>query len=269
MFKYMINNMRTFMLVTGFFCVLVFSATNSTKADTKVDMHVVQPGTTNWGQWQCDPAGSAADDFLRWPDATAQVQIKQQDDKTHLKIKIHNAAPDKLWTVWFIHAAIGVHPLRNGFSPVTAMANPSEIAELIGGTPHENLILSLDDFGDRSGTGQGNHAGFPNAPNAFFTDSNGNGKFDKVLDFPVIKGAYPYQETAFFIKDAFGVDVTGMQPAPNTVIPNIARIAIVSHCVDDAAHGLESYTDERWFQLRVNPFEVDGDIDSDDDSDSD
>ncbi len=251
------------MFFAGFLIALAFLAANNTKADTKVDMYVVQPGTTNWGQWQCDPEGSADDDFLRWSNATAQVQIKQKDDKTHLKIKVHNAAPDKLWTVWFIHAQVGVHPLKNGFSPVTAMANPSEIVELIGSTAHENLIPSLEPFGDQSGTGQGNHTGSPNAPNAFFTDSQGNGTFDKVLDFPVIKGAYPYQETASFIEDAFGVVIAGMTPAPNTVIPNVARIAIVSHCVDDAAHGLDSYTDERWFQLRVNPFEEDGDSDDD------
>ena len=91
MFKYMINNMRTFMFVVCFSVALVFLAANITKADTKVDMYVIQPGETNWGQWQCDSGGSPEDDFLRWPDASAQVNIKQKDDKTHLKIIVNNA----------------------------------------------------------------------------------------------------------------------------------------------------------------------------------
>lgn len=274
MFNYMINNKR---FVAAFVGVLALFAASNAAADSRgkagdkggtVLMHAWEPGTTNWGQWQCDPNGAIDDDFLRWPDATATVHLKQKDDKTHLTIKVRDAAPNVLWTVWFLHTAGGrtpAFPSPLTGSRVTPMANPSEIPELIASTPHEGLIPELEEYGDFSSTGFGigetgpfgDHEGLENAPNVFFTDKHGKGTYKKVLDFPLIKGAYPYNEAASFIYDVYGVDIQGMMPAPTNFAPGSPRMAIVSHCYDDRAHGLLSYSDERWFALRVNPFELD------------
>jgi len=241
----MFRQMNSFILVTGLVVVSALFAAITVDANP-VKMHVVQPGEKNWGAWRCVPNGSAKDTVHPFPKATATVEVKQTDDRTFLRMEVRNAAPNRLWSVWFLHIG-SKNPLR-GRSPVTAMVNPSEVPKAIKATPVKDLIAPLKPYGDPKSKGT------QATSDLFRTDSRGNGAWEKWMNFTVIKGAYPYNEAGRFIKKSFGVSIKGLKPLPTSYLPNRTKISIVSHCVDNAGHGLTSYKDERWFQLRKNPF---------------
>jgi hypothetical protein len=213
----MFKNIEVFKLAAIFAGILLLFAANGVKADP-VKIHVIQPGEKNWGAWRCVPNGSAKDTVHPFPNATSTIEVKQINDRSHLKIQVRNAAPNRLWSVWFLHIG-SFNPLRGRKTPVMAMVNPPEIVKAIKATPVEDLMPALKPYGDTKSKGT------QDTSDLFRTDSRGNGEWEKWMNFAVIKGAYPYHETSKFIKKEFGVTIKGLKPLP-----------------------------KRWFQLRKNPF---------------
>ncbi len=242
----MLKNTRVFQIVGVFAGIFLLSAANGVKAGP-VFFDVIQPGEKNWGAWRCVPNGSAKDTVHPFPNATSTIEIRQINDQSHIKIKVRNAAPNRLWSVWFLHIG-SFNPLRGRKTPVMAMINPPEIVKAIKTTPVVDLVKALKPYGDAKSKGT------QDTSDLFRTDSQGNGEWEKWMNFTVIKGAYPYNETSKLIKKAFGVTIKGLKPLPTSYKPNRTKISVVSHCDDDAGHGITSYKDERWFQLRKNPF---------------
>ena len=147
---------------------------------------------------------------------------------------MQDVAPNTLYTIWLLHEEL--NPLTVD-RPFTALANPSDIAQLATYTPDAALSPAAQGLGLVGDDG----TGLPNAINGFRTDGDGEGGIELELDFPLIKGAYQYQEFDVSLK----ANATG-----NTQVLNGWLLIIVSHCVDDKAHGLvdqNTGTDETWF----------------------
>ncbi len=159
-----------------------------------------------------------------WPNSSAKANIRQSDGKTKIAVKIKNSVPDVFWTVWIRLA--GNSPLAvSGMSQMgsTPLAPVAAIRDLSRVTPDGNLSLSVFPLGSGDdGTGS------DNVINGFFTDRDGNGQLKTTLDYPLIKGAIPFY---LFLNNLSPIAI-GADP----VFPFTLRI--VSHCEDNAGHGL-------------------------------
>ncbi|ETW92640.1 MAG: hypothetical protein ETSY2_52920 [Candidatus Entotheonella gemina] len=160
--------------------------------------------------WYCKHPVSVADLLTQ----IRTLRIDQANGQTALTINVVQAAPRTVFTVWLLLYAP---------NPVTAMsatplANISDFASLAAMTPDTAFTPGAQDAGLAGDNGEGELE----SANRFWTDRSGNGWFDIVVDFPLVRGAYPFQ--AFDSRFA---------PVPNHEIP----LAIVSHCVDDRVHG--------------------------------
>ncbi len=163
-------------------------------------------------------------------DAKATLVFKQVEGRTRMKIVVRDAKPDFGYTVWV--KLFGTSPLTG--APFTPVCNPSDLADLATTTPDTELLT--DELGDGDdGTGS------TEAVNGFYTDGNGDGVFEIDLDFPMLRGAYQFQEATSFPPEALGDD------------PFI--IAIASHCTDERFHGLVPGTFELWWRLEKSAFE--------------
>ena len=182
-----------------------------------------------------DPSGNA------WQGATASLEIKQKGNGSKAEVEVYNAVPNTLFTVWV--RIKGKNGLNDTPSPVgspltgggaTPLAPGSELVAL-------NAISPWVDA-----------AGAPSSSNSFTTDTDGYGEFEVDLDFPVVRGAYPFQLMV-------GSARPGHDGHPNvpTAIADPREpgqegtpflIRVVSHCTDNMSHGLSPATREAWFQ---------------------
>ncbi len=159
-----------------------------------------------------------------WSHSSAKANIRQRDGKTKITIKVRNTVPDVFWTVWIRLA--GTTPLAvSGMAQMGAipLAPVSAIRDLAQATPDGNLERDIFALGvGDDGTGS------DNLINGFFTDSIGNGRLKIGLDYPLIKGAIPFH--------LFQEDLNPVAIGTDPVVPFTLRI--VSHCEDNAGHGL-------------------------------
>jgi len=177
-----------------------------------------------------DPSGNA------WQGATAALEIKQKGSTSEVEVEVEGAAPNTLFTVWL--RIKGKNGLNSLGSPLTGGgATPLAPGSALDGL---NAISPWID-----------PAGAPSSANSFTTDANGDAEFEIDLDFPVVRGAYPFQMTA--------TSRPGHEGHPNvaTAIADPREpgqgstaflIRVVSHCTDSASHGLSPATREAWFQ---------------------
>jgi len=188
-------------------------------------------GDTVEANCSTDPSGNA------WQGATATLQIKQKGTGSKATVDVEGASPNTLFTVWVrIGGKNGLNPLGSPLTGggATPLAPGSALVDL-------NAISPWND-----------PAGAPSSANSFATDDDGDAKFTIDLDFPVVGGAYPFQEMVGSARPGHDghpdvptaiVDprVTGQEGAP-------FLIRVVSHCTDQASHGLSPATREAWFQ---------------------
>lgn len=176
-----------------------------------------------------------------WDGASASIEIEQEGYQSEVQIKLRDAAPDTLYTVW-VRMKGQAHGTTFGGSPITGG----------GATPlaHSSHLDQL--VADWIGPGS------PTAGNSFNTDDKGKGKFKTKLDFPVVGGAYPFNR----MSHAAHLDAQTKNPAATpspTAIVNPAdagvgpggtpfMIRVISHCQDGLAHGLSPAKREAWFQ---------------------
>jgi len=162
--------------------------------------------------------------------AKAKLRISQRKGKTWLRIKVRDATPDTFFTVWLRLA--NANPLTG--STVWPLSNPSDALDLASKTPDSALTAQakappLNLTGD---DGSGSDA----LSNGFFTDESGHGKFVIHLDYPLVKGAFQFQE----IDDTLKAIATSNSPS--------FRLRLASHCDDDdVGHGFVPGRHEMWF----------------------
>lgn len=193
-----------------------------------------------------DPSGNA------WQDATATLRIEQSGAGSVARVKVRGAVPDTLFTVWLrIQGGSGWNRFVNGFDDPTgdtADIVPWAGSPLTGGGATPLAPGSaLDDLNAISPWVD--PAGAASSINSFTTNYRGRGEFSVALDFPVIGGAYPFYETT--------ISRPGFEDRPNVAMPiptpeispgTPFLIRVISHCTDQASHGLSPATREAWFQ---------------------
>ena len=178
-----------------------------------------------------------------YDDASGIIKIMQSSGTTKVKIKLKNARPDTHYTAW-IRLKGTSHGLTFGGSPITG-----------GGATPLAAGTELDSLADDWLAGAvGNDDG---GANSFFTNSNGKAKATFDLDFPLVGGAYPFNElTHEKHLEIMAAKGTAFVPAPTAIVdPRDDRVAgpflirVVSHCQDGHSHGLSPAHRETWFNF--------------------
>jgi len=187
-------------------------------------------GDTVEANCAADPSGNA------WQGATATLEIKQKGGGSEAEVEVSGAVPNTLFTVWVrIKGKNGLNPLG---SPLTG-----------GGATPLAPGSALDDLNAISPWVAA--GGAASSANSFTTDSDGYAEFEVNLDFPVVRGAYPFQMTATSRPGHEGhpnVPTAIADPREPGQSGTAFLIRVVSHCTDNMSHGLSPYVREAWFQ---------------------
>ena len=168
--------------------------------------------------------------------ATAAIEI-DQDGGSDVTVKVKDAVPNTHFTVWMrIKGGTG---FNDAGSPWTGG----------GATP----LCSGTEFADLNANSPWNNAAGSTAPlcNSFSTDGAGNGTFTSSVNFPVVGGAYPFQQAGGASARPGHDDHADVPTAivdPRTGNGGPFMIRVVSHCLDNANHGLSPSNREAWFQ---------------------
>lgn len=193
------------------------------------------PGTTSGsgdtveGNCAIDPSGNA------WQGATAYIVADQKGFGSEVEIEVEDAVPNTVFTVWLrIKGGAGFNDLG---SPLTG-----------GGATPLAPGSALDDLNAISPWID--PAGASSSANSFMTNARGKGTATINLDFPLVGGAYPFQATATSRpghEDHANVPTAIVDPRTGNGGPFMIRV--ISHCTDNASHGLSPATREAWFQF--------------------
>ncbi len=166
-------------------------------------------------------------------DAMAWATFTQGGGSTQVKVNVVDAAPNMFFTVWL--KLDEPSPLTG--AAVTALANPSDTADLGAVTPMSALTPEAMALGLMGDAGRGD----TNVANGFTTDATGAATFTIMLDYALEPGgAFPF--------DAFH---HSLDPVPFGDSPFALRLA--SHAVDQVGHGLVPGKHEMWFDTVTLP----------------
>ncbi len=179
-----------------------------------------------------DPSG---DD---WQGSTASLSVEQDNAGSHVQVTINDGVPNTHYTVWMrIKGGTGFNgegsPWTTGGA--TPLCSGTEFTTLNANSPWNNAAGS-----------QGALC------NSLITNNNGDGRLKAIVNFPIVGGAYPFQQSggaqarpgdADNIPD---VPTAISDPRAGTGGPFLFRV--VSHCTDGANHGLSPATREAFFQ---------------------
>jgi hypothetical protein len=187
-------------------------------------------GDTVEGNCPTDPSGNA------WQDATATLKIEQEGSSSVAKIKVRGAVPDTVFTVWMrMKGGAGFNDAGSPWTGggATPLCSGTEFAGL-------NAISPWND-----------PAGASSSCNSFTTNKNGRGETTIALNFPVVGGAYPFQQADGPANPAGELipDVPTAIVDPRTGNGGPFLLRVISHCTDQASHGLSPATREAWFQF--------------------
>lgn len=168
---------------------------------------------------------------------TAHVKVSQKDGSSKVRFKVRNARPNTVYTVWLrIKGGAGFNSLG---SPLTG-----------GGATPLAPGSALYDLNDYSPWGA-HPAGSTSPTNGFTTDADGDANWTTRLDFPLIRGAYPFQDGPTVARpghdDHANVPTAIVDPRTGNGGPFMMRM--ISHCTDGLGHGLSPGTREAWFQF--------------------
>jgi hypothetical protein len=169
--------------------------------------------------------------------ATGKVNVQQSGQKSEVTVEIEDAVPNTHFTVWMRIKGSGTY--NPAGSPWTGG----------GATP----LCSGTEFDDLNANSPWNNPGGSAAGlcNSFFTGDNGDGKLKTTVNFPIVGGAYPFQQSGGAPANGTGASIPDVptaivDPRTNTGGPFLFRV--VSHCTDNANHGLSPATREAFFQ---------------------
>ena len=182
-------------------------------------------GDTVEGNCPTDPTGNA------WQGSTATLKVEQVGEGSSVKVLVKNAVPDTLFTVWMrMQGNAGFN--NPGGSPWTGG----------GATP----LCSGTNYADLAAISPGaDPAGADSSCNSFTTDKNGNANTSISLNFPLVGGAYPFQQSG--TGDPSHVPTAIVDPRTGNGGPFLLRV--ISHCTDQKSHGLSPAQREAWFQF--------------------
>lgn len=156
----------------------------------------------------------------------ATLNVEQSGGKSEVKINVTGARANTVYTIWLRMKGstdtgnFGGSSLTGGGA--TPLAASSDLPTLIANSPGANP------------------AGTAYPVNGFTTDANGDASWNVDLDFPIQGGSYPF-------------NAVGAAPAviANPLDAGVSApflLRVISHCTDDAGHGLSPGTREAWFQ---------------------
>lgn len=147
---------------------------------------------------------------------SASLEISQSGGSSEVEIEVSGARPNTLYTVWLRMkgstdtGGFGGSSLTGGGA--TPLAPSSDLPVLMANSPGANPLGTTD------------------PANGFTTDANGDADWSVDLDFPVKGGAYPFN--AVGAAPAVIADPTAAGVSAGFLI------RVISHCQDNAAHGL-------------------------------
>lgn len=214
----------------------VTASMGDTSGDVTTEFERVPPGMLSpSGQSvlaDCQSGGVMDPDG--WPDATADLKIRERAGHSRIDVKVRDARPMTYYTIWLRLGGMDSNGDGFGGNPVTdGQATPL--------SPTSDLPTLL------TATGSGN--GRADLSNGFWTDEDGDAMFRTMVDFPIVAGAYPFQR----FPDWDPTDP--LLPAANPAVYPVAiagpqgiyTFRVVSHCTDMVGHGLQSGPRELWF----------------------
>jgi hypothetical protein len=168
--------------------------------------------------------------------ATASLSVEQDNAGSHVQVQINDGVPNTHYTVWMrIKGGAG---FNDAGSPWTGG----------GATP----LCSGTEFATLNANSPWNSAGSTDPLcNSIITNKNGDGTLRSVVNFPIVGGAYPFQQAGGASArpghdDHADVPTAIADPRTGTGGPFLIRV--VSHCTDQANHGLSPATREAFFQ---------------------
>jgi hypothetical protein len=197
------------------------------------DMSRRGPGTTS-GSGDTVEANCGGD----YQSATASISVEQDNAGSHVQVQINDGVPNTHYTVWMrIKGGAG---FNDAGSPWTGG----------GATP----LCSGTEFASLNANSPWNNAAGSQAPlcNSIITNKNGDGTLKTIVNFPVVSGAYPFQQSNGAQARPGGADLIPDVPTaiadPRTGTGGPFLFRVVSHCTDGANHGLSPATREAFFQ---------------------
>lgn len=187
-----------------------------------------------------DPAADHPYHPYDWPEASATLELQQDNGGSSVTIDVKAARPDTYYTVWVrlsgkdeSGAAFGGSPLTG--APGTPLVPTSEFEDVLAATGPEN--------------------GNDHNSNGFYTDANGDATFTIDLDFPIVNGAYPFHKVTGFdaADERYPLDDPRIIPVAIVGPGAPFTLRIASHCTDGVGHGLVPGPHEGWFDWSFGP----------------
>ncbi len=169
-----------------------------------------------------------------WPDAKATLSIEQTGVQTVVSIEMTGVKPNSYYTMWL--RLKGTDAAGNDFGgnpilgiPGTPLIPSSELDEALGFTGPGNAKVGLS--------------------NGFWSDKNGNAIFTTTVDFPLIGGAYPFQNFEGFDPTDERFPLENPMAVPVAVVTEGApfTLRVASHCQSNVNYGLFPGPHEGWF----------------------
>ena len=181
-----------------------------------------------------DPSGNA------WPGATAWLEIEQEGEGSEVEIELEGAVPNTHFTVWMrVKGGAGFNDAGSPWTGggATPMCDSSNFADLNANSPWNNAAGSTYAL-----------------CNSIITDEDGEGKLKVDVNFPIVGGAYPFQDGGDAPTNPAG---DAIKDVPTAIVdPRVFgqgdapfMLRVISHCTDQANHGLSPATREAWFQF--------------------
>jgi hypothetical protein len=120
-----------------------------------------------------------------WPSANAVMEIQVDGHgETHVKLKVRNAAPNMLYTLWTVFNPL-VWPLPTQGEAVPSRPAQSRVDAVYGPFPPQgNGVSPVAPLRSAFTGGMGLDPGI-----TFYTDGHGNGDFDIKLDYDLVNAA--------------------------------------------------------------------------------
>ncbi|MDH3981060.1 MAG: hypothetical protein OEU91_11180 [Gammaproteobacteria bacterium] len=168
--------------------------------------------------------------------ATGKLTISQNEGSSTVNVEVEDAVPNTHFTVWMrIKGGAGFNDAGSPWTGggATPLCSGTDFASLNANSPWNNPAGSTDHL-----------------CNSFTTDANGDGTLNTTVNFPVVGGAYPFQQADGPARPGHDdhADVPTAIVDPRTGTGGPFMIRVVSHCLDNANHGLSPSNREAFFQ---------------------
>ena len=152
-----------------------------------------------------------------WPEAKASLSIEQTGSQSVVSIEMTGVKPNNYYTMWLRLKGKDTFGNDYGGNPILG----------IDGTP---LIPSSELNEALTFTGAGNAK--VGLSNGFWSDENGNAIFMTTLDYPIIGGAFPFQNFEGFDPTDERFPIENPRAIPVAIVTTGApfTLRVASHC---------------------------------------